>query len=60
MGALALLSTAVPTASGAAPAIEVLSNRPDLISGGDVLVEVVLPDGTPASSVVLSNRSPTL
>ena len=47
IAALALLSAAVPTASGAAPAIEVLSNRPDLISAGDVLIEVVLPEGAP-------------
>jgi hypothetical protein len=51
--ALALLSGAVPTASGAAPAIEVLSNRSDLISGGDVLIEIVLPEGTSPTSVVL-------
>ena len=43
----------MPTASGAEPAIEVLSNRPDLISAGDVLIEVVLPAGTPPASVVL-------
>jgi hypothetical protein len=53
IAALALVSTAEPTASSAAPAIEVLSNRPDLISGGDVLIEVVLPPGTPPSTVVL-------
>jgi hypothetical protein len=53
IAALALLSIALPAASGGAPAIEVLSNRPDLISSGDVLIEVVLPAGTPPSSVVL-------
>ena len=31
--------------------IRVLSNRADLISGGDALVEVLLPAGTPASGI---------
>jgi hypothetical protein len=33
--------------------IKVLSNRADLISGGDALVEVVLPDGTDPATVVM-------
>src|SRR2546426_12428266 len=52
IAALAVLAAA-PRAAGAALEIEVLSNRPDLISSGDVLVEVVLPQGTPPSTVVL-------
>jgi hypothetical protein len=43
----------MPAASGAEPAIEVRSNRPDLISADDVLIEIVLPPGTPPSSAVL-------
>lgn len=35
-------------------AIQVLSNRADLISGGDALVQVALPAGTPASAVTVS------
>ncbi|HWY23596.1 MAG TPA: DUF6351 family protein, partial [Nevskia sp.] len=35
----------------AASAIKVLSNRADLLSGGDALVEVVLPAGASASDV---------
>jgi hypothetical protein len=57
--ALALLFAALPVASHAAPAIEVLSNRADLVSGDDVLIEVVLPPATPPASVVLLvNGSP--
>lgn len=33
--------------------LEVVSNRADLLSGSDALVEVVLPDGVPASSVTV-------
>ena len=54
--ALALLFAALPAASRGAPAIDVLSNRSDLVSGGDVLIEVVLPPATPPSSVVLLNN----
>ena len=36
----------VATASGAPPTISVLSNRADLVSGGDALVELGLPAGT--------------
>lgn len=43
-------------APDAAPGIKVLSNRSDLVSGGDVLLDVVLPVGTAASGVqVLAN-----
>ncbi len=47
--------SATPTASPAPPnaAIEVLSNRPDLVSGGDVLVEVVLESATEAPNLRL-------
>ena len=51
-------SSAVPGATqakpGASNAIKVLSNRADLISGGDALVEVLLPAGAPATSVVMT------
>ncbi|WP_143677543.1 DUF6351 family protein, partial [Streptomyces scabiei] len=33
------------SASGESPQIRVLSNRADLVSGGDALVEVALPSG---------------
>src|SRR5688500_18155263 len=39
-----------PNAAGVVE-VRTLSNRADLISGGSALVEAVLPDGTPASSV---------
>jgi Tannase-like family of unknown function (DUF6351) len=56
---LALLFAALPIASRGAPEIYVLSNRPDLISGGDVLIEVALPPATPPASVaLLANGSP--
>ncbi|MDE0854748.1 MAG: DUF6351 family protein [Nevskia sp.] len=47
-----------PAADGSGPlsgsAIQILSNRADLISGGDALVQVVLPASTPASAVTVS------
>jgi len=54
--AATFLATGLAASSSAAPAanalqINVLSNRADLISGGDALVEVVLPKGTNASNV---------
>src|ERR1700752_2982973 len=53
------LVQAVASASQGETAVDVLSNRRDLVSGGDVLIEVVLPLATPPSSVVLlSNGSP--
>lgn len=45
---------AVPVAdaaAGSSPEIKVLSNRADLISSGDALVEVLLPEGADASAV---------
>jgi uncharacterized tannase-like protein DUF6351 len=50
---LALLASALPSASRGDSALRVLSNRPDLVSGGDVLIEVVLPPATPPESVAL-------
>ena len=45
--ALAIAAGLVFTVSAsAAPEILVLSNRADLISGGDALVEIILPAGT--------------
>jgi len=52
-GTLVLPSMVWPVVGAAEPSIEVLSNRPDLVSGGDVLIEVVLPEGTPPEAVVL-------
>ncbi len=49
----ALPGVPVPVTAGSS-AIKVLSNRADLISGGDALVEVVVPAGTAASSVVMT------
>ena len=40
--------------AGADSPVKVLSNRADLISGGDALVEVVLPAGTSPSLVVMT------
>jgi len=52
---LACLLT-VPAAQAAAEVqIDVLSNRADLISAGDALVEVVLPAGTDPSGVVVTD-----
>ncbi len=50
------VEAAAPAAAAATPAagplaLEVLSNRRDLVSGGDVLVEVVLPRGVRARDV---------
>ncbi|MES0875251.1 DUF6351 family protein [Sinimarinibacterium thermocellulolyticum] len=44
----------VDGAAQAAPVIEVLSNRSDLISGGDALVEVRLPDGAAVEDLRVS------
>jgi hypothetical protein len=43
--------TAKDAAMSSAVEIRVLSNRADLISGGDALVEVLLPDGADASAL---------
>lgn len=40
-----------PDAPPAALQIKTLSNRADLISGGDVLVEIVIPPGSPTAAV---------
>src|SRR5438128_5332079 len=53
---LTLIVTAFGIAAGAAaasdvPQIRVLSNRADLVSGGDALVEIVWPGGLPPASV---------
>ncbi len=44
-----------PAAASAAVEIDVLSNRADLISAGDALVEVKLPAGTDPSGVVVAD-----
>jgi hypothetical protein len=64
--ALAILSAAAVSscgissnsapAQGVAPQVRVLSNRADLVSGGDALVEVVLPAGVSAASVSVNGR----
>jgi len=45
----------VPAAAEAAVQIDVLSNRADLISSGDALVEVKLPVGTDPAAVVVAD-----
>src|SRR5262245_64746255 len=60
LAALALMSAAIPSAISAAPEIRVLSNRPDLVSAGDVLIEIVLPDPPPAAVVLLRNGAPAV
>jgi hypothetical protein len=46
--------TAAPPGNGGLPQIVVLSNRADLVSGGDALVEVVLPARVDPSTVRVS------
>lgn len=63
---LAIVSTvllgglaAVPADAGAAPtplAISVVSNRADLVSGGDAVVQVDLPRGTTTAAVTVDGR----
>ncbi|MEA2349834.1 MAG: hypothetical protein QOG86_775 [Thermoleophilaceae bacterium] len=48
---LAMLAFAASAAASQAPQIKVLSNRADLISSGDALVQVKLPAGTAPSKV---------
>jgi hypothetical protein len=43
-----------PSGNGGLPQLVVLSNRADLVSGGDALVQVVLPDRVDPSSVRVS------
>src|SRR4051794_31237315 len=50
--ALVLILSATAFADG--PSIQVLSNRADLVSGGDALVGVALPDGTDPSAVQMA------
>jgi hypothetical protein len=53
---VALTAGMLPLVAGAASgdlAITTLSNRADLVSGGDVLTEIVLPNGASASSVTV-------
>ena len=51
LGALLSLVAAASAQAASSLEIKVLSNRADLISGGEALVEVKIPDGTSASSV---------
>src|SRR3712207_6640322 len=55
LAALAAVCTVAPSAASAAPTsaltVDVLSNRSDLISGGDALVAIDLPAGVGPSSV---------
>jgi hypothetical protein len=55
IGAAASLALTAPLAN-AATSIEVLSNRADLISGGDALVAVDLPAGTDPSAVTVTRN----
>jgi hypothetical protein len=53
--AFAAMAAVVPASSRtAAPKIKVLSNRADLVSGGDALVRVTLPRGVKASRLELT------
>jgi hypothetical protein len=49
-------ASAFSTIANPGPRIEVLSNRSDLISGGDVLVAIDLPSGVKASAVTVRLR----
>jgi Tannase-like family of unknown function (DUF6351) len=49
-----LAGGASPPGNGGLPRIEVLSNRADLVSGGDALVQVVLPDRVDPATVRVS------
>src|SRR5690349_12563265 len=42
--------------TGTSGSLRVLSNRPDLLSGDDVLIEVVLPTGVPPEGVVVTRN----
>ncbi|MES2883834.1 MAG: DUF6351 family protein [Pseudomonadota bacterium] len=44
-------NTPAPVGTASAPEIKVLSNRPDLVSGDDALVEIVLPAGSDVSAL---------
>ena len=51
LSAIVLVLAIAAPALGADPRIKVLSNRADLVSGGDALVEVVPPAGVATSSI---------
>jgi hypothetical protein len=56
-----LAGAASPPENGGLPEVVVLSNRADLVSGGDALVQVVLPDAStrpPSGSVSAAGMSP--
>ena len=58
----AALAVALPAAAQAAklkpgPRIDVLSDRADVISGGDALVGIRLPKGLKASKVTVDRKS---
>src|SRR4051794_14322508 len=52
--ALVIIGAVAPAASAAGPSIHVLSNRADVISGGDALVSIDLPAGTSPSAVTVT------
>ena len=58
LAASAFRADAAP-APGTAPQIRVLSNRADLVSGGDALVEIVVPAGAGAPTVDANGRNVT-
>src|SRR4051812_18878384 len=50
-----MAAVAAPAAAAApAPVIHVLSTRPDLVSGGDALVRIALPDGSAPSKAAVT------
>lgn len=51
LASVAVVGLPAPAAASAVVTIKVLSNRADLVSGGDALVEVVLPSGTNPADV---------
>src|SRR4051812_14948974 len=56
VAATMLLPGGAGAARGGAPAIHVLSDRADLISGGDALVAIDLPSGVSASKMTVRLR----
>jgi hypothetical protein len=61
LAALPVLAALVLPASGQAPppVLTTLSNRPDMVSGGDVLLEVTVPRGARLASLTLGRRDVT-
>ena len=51
---MSLAACFAASASAAAPKIQVVSNRADLISGGDALVQVVAPAGSDAGAITVA------